>query len=94
MPGRFFEHLSDLKKCDLLIVMGTSLTVNPFASLIDRVPSHVPRLLINRELCGIATSDSDGFDFEEDTNYGDVYYLGDCDAGVKELARLSGMDLE
>jgi len=26
----------DMPKCDLLIVMGTSLVVQPFASLVDR----------------------------------------------------------
>ena len=28
--------LQDMSKCDLLIVMGTSLVVQPFASLVDR----------------------------------------------------------
>jgi len=37
--------------------MGTSLSVNPFASLIDRVANHVPRLLINREKVGVHTHD-------------------------------------
>ena len=32
---------------DLLIVMGTSLGVQPFASLTDEVPASCPRLLIN-----------------------------------------------
>ena len=36
-------------RCDLLVVMGTSLVVQPFASLVDRVPPDCPRLLINRE---------------------------------------------
>ena len=37
LPDRFHElTATDFKKCDLLIVMGTSLTVQPFASLIDR----------------------------------------------------------
>jgi NAD-dependent deacetylase sirtuin 2 len=30
--------------------MGTSLVVQPFASLIDRVPKECPRLLLNREV--------------------------------------------
>ena len=37
LPSRFFELMtSDFKKCDLLIIMGTSLTVQPFASLVDK----------------------------------------------------------
>ena len=42
----------DLTICDLLIVIGTSLQVHPFASLPNYVQPHVPRLLINREPVG------------------------------------------
>ena len=45
----FFQ---DMPKCDLLIIMGTSLTVQPFASLVNRVTQTTPRLLINRDKCG------------------------------------------
>ena len=38
--------------CDLLITIGTSLKVQPFASLIDRVDDSCPRLLINLESVG------------------------------------------
>lgn len=35
LPARFFQYMpTDFSKADLLIVMGTSLTVQPFASLI------------------------------------------------------------
>lgn len=54
LPNRFHRlHRADLKTCDLLIVMGTSLSVEPFASLADEVRSSVPRLLVNRELVGL-----------------------------------------
>lgn len=36
----------------MLIVLGTSLTVQPFASLIHRVPVSCPRLLLNLESVG------------------------------------------
>ncbi|TRY70718.1 hypothetical protein TCAL_05189 [Tigriopus californicus] len=37
LPDRFFTCLvDDFKICDLLIIMGTSLTVQPFANLVDR----------------------------------------------------------
>eukprot|EP00966_Prymnesium_polylepis_P171630 3968264-Prymnesium_polylepis.1 len=50
LPERFFSLASsDFPDCDLLIVMGTSLKVQPFASLTSRVAPNVPRLLINRE---------------------------------------------
>ena len=53
LPERFFRLVEeDFPACDLLIVMGTSLRVQPFASLTGRVASNVPRLLINREVVG------------------------------------------
>ena len=52
-PMRFFTAVqNDLPKCDLLIIMGTSLVVQPFASMIDEVGKECPRLLINREKAG------------------------------------------
>ena len=42
--------------------MGTSLVVQPFASLIGKVGRHCPRVLINRERVGEADSDSDDSD--------------------------------
>ncbi|WRT69980.1 uncharacterized protein IL334_006973 [Kwoniella shivajii] len=52
LPDRFFRLIPELKQCDLLLVIGTSLQVQPFASLVDRVPATCPRLLINREPVG------------------------------------------
>lgn len=54
LPKEFFDRLPDLHICDLLIVLGTSLSVQPFASLIHRVPLNCPRLLINLESVGEA----------------------------------------
>ena len=37
LPERFFQYMNrDFSQADLLIVMGTSLTVQPFASLIGQ----------------------------------------------------------
>jgi NAD+-dependent protein deacetylase sirtuin 2 len=80
----------DFPKCDLLIVMGTSLTVQPFASLINRVPSNTPRLLINKEKVGHM---SGGFKFNK-KNTRDVALINDCDSGVRELAEELGWDKE
>jgi NAD-dependent SIR2 family protein deacetylase len=43
-----------LAAADLLIIMGTSLRVRPFCSLVDMVPATCPRLLLNKSvgLCG------------------------------------------
>lgn len=45
LPPRFFDCQDDLKDCDLLIVMGTSLKVYPFAGLVNSVPDTTPRLV-------------------------------------------------
>ena len=50
LPERFFTLTTeDFEKCDLLIVIGSSLVVYPFAGLVHYVNQHTPRLLINRE---------------------------------------------
>lgn len=90
LPSRFFQLLQvDFTKCDLLIVMGTSLVVQPFASLIDRVHSSTPRLLINKEKCG-EDGLFGGFDFSSERKYRDVAHLTTCDEGCFELAELLG----
>jgi NAD-dependent SIR2 family protein deacetylase len=48
LPRRFKKlHRRDMQQCDLLIVMGTSLKVQPVAGLPDQVPATTPRLLLN-----------------------------------------------
>lgn len=105
LPARFFcQQQKDFPSCDLLLVMGTSLVVQPFAGLIDRVPPTTPRVLLNRErvgesheagllerLMGLATGGrSRGFDFRGDPGCRDVCILGNADDSVRELANLLG----
>ncbi|GAA5896832.1 hypothetical protein JCM5296_002568 [Sporobolomyces johnsonii] len=97
LPDKFFERLSDFADCDLLLVLGTSLTVGPFNTLLHRVPASCPRVLINLESVGEASHPwDDGFDFDgltKDAKRGgvrDVRYLGESDRGVGELAELLG----
>lgn len=74
--------------------MGTSLTVQPFASLIDFVSDNCVRLLINREKVGKVSSGGffrsmmfgEGFCFDLPGNRRDVVYEGDCDDGCRFLA--------
>ncbi|WAR18517.1 SIR2-like protein [Mya arenaria] len=47
LPKKFSQHIKDVNDCDLLIIMGTSLVVHPFASLTSRTRDDVPRLYIN-----------------------------------------------
>jgi NAD-dependent SIR2 family protein deacetylase len=53
LPAAFHQAASDdLPACDLLIVMGTSLKVQPFSGLINLIGDHVPRIVINSERVG------------------------------------------
>lgn len=100
LPPKFYElPLKDFKKCDLLIIMGTSLEVQPFASLINRVNNNCVRLLINRELVGETGSSlksflfNDGLQFNQPENKRDVCWLGDCDDGIENLAQKLGLEV-
>eukprot|EP00835_Amoeboradix_gromovi_P002171 NODE_117_length_18986_cov_0.639540.p2 type:complete len:356 gc:universal NODE_117_length_18986_cov_0.639540:1312-245(-) len=79
LPNRYFElQSSDFEVCDLLIVIGTSLAVQPFAGLINKV--ECPRLLINMESVGTSL----GFGERKS----DVEYLGKCDDAIMNLIQL------
>ena len=73
-------------KADLLLVLGTSLAVQPFASLVGRVGADTPRVLLNLEKVGCADQflaslglDEDGALLNVDgaDNYRDVAHLGE-----------------
>lgn len=83
LPAEFFENRDLLTKADLCIVLGTSLSVQPFASLPQFVNDSVPRVLINMQQVGDLGSRPD-----------DVLILKDCDTGVKELASALGWSEE
>eukprot|EP00117_Sycon_ciliatum_P008245 scpid85443/ scgid2590/ NAD-dependent protein deacetylase sirtuin-2; Regulatory protein SIR2 homolog 2; SIR2-like protein 2 len=89
LPKEFHTGVvTDFPVCDLLIIMGTSLVVQPFAHLVGRVGHECPRLLINREEAG--KSRLGGLEFGEECNYRDVFHQCDCDDGCMELAELLG----
>ncbi|KAF4122855.1 NAD+-dependent protein deacetylase SIR2 [Geosmithia morbida] len=64
-----------MENADLVLVVGTSLSVYPFAALPDMADPTVPRLLFNLEQVGSMGSRAD-----------DVLELGDCDSGIRKLA--------
>ena len=58
LPDRMWElSETDFPKCKLLIVLGTSLKVFPFAGMVDWVTTGVPRYLINNEAAGPWSTD-------------------------------------
>jgi len=79
----------DFRKCDLLIVAGTSLQVQPFASMINMVEGYVPRMLFNRDPVGLRGDFADGYGFlfGHEANYRDVCVLGNCDDIVVKFAK-------
>lgn len=83
LPSEFFEHRHKPAEADLCIVMGTSLMVQPFASLPSLCRDGTPRVLINMDRVGGIGSRPD-----------DVLLLGDCDAGVRKFAQALGWEEE
>ena len=79
LPAEFFDNHRLPAAADLCIVMGTSLSVQPFASLPSMCTEEAPRVLINMERVGGLGSRPN-----------DVLLLGDCDAGVRKFARAMG----
>ncbi|XP_078537408.1 NAD-dependent protein deacetylase sirtuin-3, mitochondrial isoform X1 [Lissotriton helveticus] len=82
LPRRFLLHLTDFPLADLLIIIGTSLEVEPFASLASAVRGSIPRVLINRELVGPFAWPS--------PRHQDVAELGDVIQGVQRMVSLLG----
>jgi len=83
LPIRFYTSLkNDFKECDLLIIMGTSLTVQPFAGLIDMVKPSCPRLLINFD------NKSRAFKVKKKGDKRNYFLQGTCDEGCQKLEKL------
>ncbi|KAK4039347.1 DHS-like NAD/FAD-binding domain-containing protein [Parachaetomium inaequale] len=79
LPRAFFDSSGMAKEADLILVMGTSLQVHPFAGLPNMAEEETPRVLFNLEQVGSFGTRAD-----------DVMVLGDCDAGVRRLAEELG----
>jgi len=74
LPDEFSDAVPYLQYADLLIIIGTSLTVYPFAGLRNRVPDECPRVLINMDKVSDIGSRSD-----------DVVLLMECDEAVRKI---------
>ncbi|TPX51198.1 hypothetical protein SeLEV6574_g00429 [Synchytrium endobioticum] len=81
LPSTFDNYFaSDRTQADLLLVMGSSLKVAPVGNVMNKLPHHVPQILINLE----SLPHMSGFD---------VQLLGDCDEIVKYLCTRLGWEL-
>ncbi|KAI4901632.1 hypothetical protein NFI96_012803 [Prochilodus magdalenae] len=86
LPEKYFLHAQDFPRADLLMIMGTSLQIEPFASLVNTVKSNVLRLLLNRHAVG---------PFErKPLRRGDYMELGDLVNSVRRLADILGWHTE
>jgi len=85
LPSSFFDNRHVPAEADLVLVLGTSLSVQPFASLPGMAREGVPRVLFNMQRVG-----------DLGTRPDDVLCLDTCDAGVRKLAEHLGWidDLE
>ncbi|KAL2782524.1 DHS-like NAD/FAD-binding domain-containing protein, partial [Aspergillus keveii] len=83
LPDSFIDNCTLPKEADLCIIMGTSLSVQPFGELPSLCKAGTPRILINNERAGEIGSRPD-----------DVLILGDCDDGVRQLAHALGWEKE
>jgi NAD-dependent histone deacetylase SIR2 len=79
LPAAFFDNRDVPEEADLMLILGTSLTVQPFASLPSLARDEVPRVLFNLEKVGGLGSRPD-----------DVCVLGDCDGGIRKLSEALG----
>ncbi|GJN76919.1 Sir2 histone deacetylase Hst2 [Purpureocillium lilacinum] len=75
LPRAFSEKSHHTAMADIVLIIGTSLTVYPFASLPDMARESTPRVLFNMERVGRIGSRAD-----------DVVQLGAIDDGIRKLA--------
>ncbi|RDX42636.1 DHS-like NAD/FAD-binding domain-containing protein [Lentinus brumalis] len=81
MPEFLSQSIPKIGSADLLFVIGTSLTVQPFAKLASMAPESCPRVLINLDFAGDIGTRAD-----------DVLLLGRCDTIVRDLCRELGWE--
>lgn len=70
----------DKKKVDLVLILGTSLKVEPVKNILSMIPASVPQIYISKTVCT--------------GSWPDIELLGQCDIIVAELARRTGWRLE
>mmetsp|Transcript_14272 Transcript_14272/g.36107 ORF Transcript_14272/g.36107 Transcript_14272/m.36107 type:complete len:1323 (-) Transcript_14272:83-4051(-) len=87
-PEKFHSRPGDFEKCDLLLVLGTSLKVTPFNTLPGTVRVVTPRVLVNREK--VFGRGDYPLDFDSRVHYRDVFVEGDCDTGVEAIVNALG----
>lgn len=70
----------DKHKVDLLVIIGTSLQVEPVNSMLLAVPASVPQIWISKDRC------------QREGVKVDIELLGECDLVLEEIARQAGWE--
>ena len=79
LPKRFFEKLQECKDIDLIIIMGTSLKVQPFASIPYLTNNNAYKLVFNMEEVG---------EFQYNfLTYNSIFFEGKTDKGVIQFLK-------
>lgn len=102
LSAKFFDsQKQDLALADLVIVIGTSLKVYPFAGLPNQVRSTVPRLLFNEEAVGIfelgltqQVKNDELITISEGKSKRDIAITGDIDKGIEYFIQLLNWKLK
>jgi NAD-dependent SIR2 family protein deacetylase len=84
-PDVFARMEEDLPHVDLLLVAGTSLVVSPVNSIVNKVPSHTKRVVINTKAVGQDL----GVDYSGSSSR-DLFLQGSCDEVFLELIQHLG----
>ncbi|KAG6886683.1 hypothetical protein C0992_002833 [Termitomyces sp. T32_za158] len=83
LPAGFARKIFAIRKADLLLIIGTSLVVQPFALLAGLVKNSCRRVLINLECAG-----------DIGRRPTDIVLRGECDATIRELCAALGWSEE
>jgi len=91
LPPSFYNEMMKLSSAepDLLIVIGTALAVQPFASIVDGLTkTGCDAVLINMQ-----NTDGSGYDFENAEKYPRRLFIkGPCDDTVMKIAKECGWE--
>jgi NAD-dependent SIR2 family protein deacetylase len=93
----FNKRFAKISEADLVIVMGTSLKVHPFSSLVSQIPLTTPLVIINKELTKLSTTPKGvgkggGRSTEERENL--LFLEGDIEENILKLATDLGWNLQ
>ena len=89
LPDKYYNTVERFTKCqenvDLLIVMGTSLSVRPVSEFPDHINGNAIRVVMNLDM---NREIKDIFDFNATENRRDLFIAGKCDETIDMLCKM------